>query len=479
VASIPLPALDVRTPQQPDLLEKFSQLQQLRGNQQAMQIRAQQAPLQQQQLEQGVQQGQIGLEQAQQGQKDQQAFRAAMQDPSLQGKTIGQVADALAQGGKISQASWVAAKKADVDQRSALAGLDEKNLANQKAAHIATQELYNNVMNMPDDQLAANWPQIAQQYDAIPGNNKQPLDPNKPLTKQQLSQFGPVISLGNAYFDQELARREAQAKATTAQQTADAGGTSDLAKYQQDWIKSHNLENTPENRQKAFQEYTKETKIAPAEVRAATYLQMPQAVFDPATGQNVYTTRAGAIGKEAPSSADALAAKAGVQADAASLKKLQSNYDNVTAFENTAGKNLDQFLSTAKSVVDTGSPFLNTPVRMITSQMVGSEKMAAFNAARQTAVSEIGKVLSSANAGSGVVSDSARHEVESLIGPNATLKQIYAAANILKKDMDNRKTAYQDQITEVKTRMGGGGPAPAPGATHRYNPQTGQIEAVK
>jgi hypothetical protein len=325
-------------------------------------------------------------------------------------------------------------------------------------------------MNMPDDQLAANWPQIAQQYDAIPGNNKQPLDPNKPLTKQELAQFGPVISLGNAYFDQELARREAQAKAKTAQQTADAGGTSDLAKYQQDWIKSHNLENTPENRQKAFQQYTKETKIAPAEVRAATYLQMPQAVFDPSTGQNVYTTRAGAIGKEAPSSADALAAKAGVQADAASLKKLQSNYDNVTAFENTAGKNLDQFLSTAKSIVDTGSPFLNTPVRMITSQMVGSEKMAAFNAARQTAVSEIGKVLSSANAGSGVVSDSARHEVESLIGPNATLKQIYAAANILKKDMDNRKTAYQDQITEVKSRMSGGGQAtkaaaPA-GATH-------------
>jgi hypothetical protein len=116
-----------------------------------------------------LKQQQIATEQAQQQQKDQQAFRAAMADPTSKAETIGEVADALAQKGAISQSSWQAAKKADVDHKKALAESDEKNLANMKAAHDQTQSLYNNVMNMPDDQLQANWPAIAQQYNAIPG----------------------------------------------------------------------------------------------------------------------------------------------------------------------------------------------------------------------------------------------------------------------------------------------------------------------
>lgn len=207
-ASIPLPALSIKTPEQPDVLQKFGQIQQLKNAQQQSQLQQQEAPLRLQALQQQTQTGQVALQQEQQSQQDNQSFRAAMQDPSLQGKTIGQIADILAKSGHISQAGWSQAKKADVESRTALAGLDEKTLANQKAAHTATQELYNNVMNLPDDQLAANWPQIAQQYDAIPGNQKQPLDPNKPLTKQQLSQFGPALSLANSYFDQELARRQ-------------------------------------------------------------------------------------------------------------------------------------------------------------------------------------------------------------------------------------------------------------------------------
>jgi hypothetical protein len=77
---MPLVALDLKTPQQPDLLEKYGQLQQLRGLQQQQQIRAQQAPLQMQQLQQGVQQGGIQLQQQQQALKDQQAKTAAMSE---------------------------------------------------------------------------------------------------------------------------------------------------------------------------------------------------------------------------------------------------------------------------------------------------------------------------------------------------------------------------------------------------------------
>jgi hypothetical protein len=99
MASIPLPALDVRTPQQPDLLEKYGQLLQLKNAQQQSQMQQQEAPLRMQALQQGVESGKIGLEQAQQGQQDQLAFRAAMQDPSLQGERPSeQVADAIGAG---------------------------------------------------------------------------------------------------------------------------------------------------------------------------------------------------------------------------------------------------------------------------------------------------------------------------------------------------------------------------------------------
>jgi hypothetical protein len=454
MGSIPLPALNIRTPEQPDLLQNYSRLLALKNMQQQSQLQQQEAPLRQQALQQQVRSGQLQLDQQQQAQKDQEAFRVAAADPKLQGKTIGEIADVLAQSGNISQGSWQAAKKADLEHRETLQKLDTQKLAEQKAAHDATQQVYNGVMNLPDDQVAANWPSIVQQIKLIPGNENLQLNPAQPLNKQQLSQFGPLLTMQSAYLDQTIARREADAKAKTAEQTAEQGGTTESARFTADYLKANGLDNTPANRQKAFKEYTKETKLEPAAVRAEVFLQQPQAVFNPETGQNEFTTRKNAIGQIAPSSADALAAKGGVQADIASLKKMQTNFDNVTAFENTAGKNLDTFLKTAKGVIDSGSPLINSPLRSVSDRMAGSDKQAAFNAARATALTEISKVLNSSNA-SGVLSDSARHEVGELIGPNATLKQVYAAANILKQDMANRRTSYQDQINEIKGRMSG------------------------
>jgi len=144
--------------------------------------------------------------------------------------------------------------------------------------------------------------------------------------------------------------------------------------------------------------------------------------------------------------------KANYKADSASLASLQKNFDQVTAFENTAGKNLDVFLGQAQKVIDSGNPLINRPLRVITSGMGGKDQ-AAFDAARTTALTEISKVLNSSNA-SGVLSDSARHEVEGLIKPNATLQQIVSAANILKQDMANRHQAYQDQLNEIRARNG-------------------------
>jgi len=153
--------------------------------------------------------------------------------------------------------------------------------------------------------------------------------------------------------------------------------------------------------------------------------------------------------------------RAAYEANRRSLANLQKQQDSIEAFESTAGKNLDQFLETAKAVVDSGSPLVNSPLRSINEKLLGADKQTAFKTARQVAVTEIAKVLNNPN-GSAALSDSARHEVQDLIGPNATLKQIYSAAKILRTDMHNRRIAGQEQINAINKRLGAssGGASP-------------------
>jgi hypothetical protein len=146
--------------------------------------------------------------------------------------------------------------------------------------------------------------------------------------------------------------------------------------------------------------------------------------------------------------------KAVLHGDTTSFAALQKQSDSVNAFERTALANLDQFLGTAKGIVDTGSPLFNMPARKFQETVAGDPKMTQFNVARQVAVQEIGKVLSGAM-GNAAISDSARHEVEALLNPNASLAQIDAAAQILKRDMANRKAAMAAELSDIRTRMGG------------------------
>lgn len=158
--------------------------------------------------------------------------------------------------------------------------------------------------------------------------------------------------------------------------------------------------------------------------------------------------------------------KAAFQANEASLKGLQKTQDAIEGFEKTAGKNLDRFLEQAKGAVDTGSPFLNTPLRQLNEKMFGDKDMTAYSTARQVAVTEIAKVLNNPTSG-GALSDSARHEVQELIGKDATLKQVYSAATILKADMKSRRESGQEQIDAINKRIGTArGDAPASGVTN-------------
>lgn len=480
MGSIPLPALDIKPIQQPDMMNQLGNLYRLK----AMQQQAANAPLERQALQQQVQGGQLQLQQQQQAMKDQQTFRSVMADPSMQGKTIGQVADTLASKGALSPQGLLELKKADVAQRQSLATLDDTTLKNLKEAHSQTQELYNNVMNMPDDQVQANWSQIAQQYDAIPGNQKVPLDPNHPLTKQQLAQFGPALSMGNAYFDQEMARRKAMVEQQTAQATLDqkkaesqfyqqnggAPGVSAELMQQADYLKKNPgkgpsdyklwvLQHSPQalimGNQLGGDQNQQALDFAAQNYRQTG--QMPPGLYRSPGTIKAIISRAADLDQQAGGSGIA-ANKANLGSLTDALKKVQSTASQVGAFETTAEKNMDLLQQTAKNIPDLGTRWANVPVRALNANMIGTENMARFKTALNTAQTEAAKVLNSSNA-SGVLSDSARHELQSIIDGNMPYKSMVASLDTLRQDMKNRSDAYQQQISDLQTRIKGGTPS--------------------
>lgn len=155
--------------------------------------------------------------------------------------------------------------------------------------------------------------------------------------------------------------------------------------------------------------------------------------------------------------ADIVTMQAAYAGDKESLKKFQAQRDQIVSFEQTAQKNLDLFIGAASKIPDTGLPWLNMPIRMLDQKLVGSANMAAVNAARQVANNEIAKVTSGGGLG-GVVSDSARHEVESYNPKDATFAQTLAVAKMLKQDMANRHQSMDASLSDIKQRIGGGAP---------------------
>ena len=170
--------------------------------------------------------------------------------------------------------------------------------------------------------------------------------------------------------------------------------------------------------------------------------------------------------------------KATFAANKSGLQKVQTQADVVGAFEKTAIKNLDQVIITGNQIPDLGVRFANVPIRMMNEKMIGTENMAKFKAALLTAQTETAKVLNSAT-GSGVLSDSARKELEDMLSGNLPYPAMVGAIKQLKTDMNNREQSYNIQIADIKKRMGGKAEEGGTKATHRFNPSTGKIEVIQ
>jgi len=228
------------------------------------------------------------------------------------------------------------------------------------------------------------------------------------------------------------------------------------AQYNKNWEGQHpTVALSPEARHQAALAYFNGQPLPPMPRGAASAKELSAIINE-----------AAAIGAQAQ--IPMVAARASGQAAQKALNQRIPQLSAVRAFEGTALANLDIFTNAAKSMVDSGVPWINKPLRSLDLSGMGSDEQAAVNAARTVALTEIAKVVNNPTL-TGVLSDSARHEVLGLIPEDATLAQIYKVVNILKQDMANRRGKLEGEIAELQQQLATPG-----GALHQTKTETPQ-----
>lgn len=469
MASIPLPALQSRAPEAPDMLGQLGKLQQLKNVGQQGQIQ-----------QQTIQENQLQLQLKQQQMKDQQTIQqvASQYEGGLSNP---QALKDLS--GKISAATYIPLQKSITDQIKDSAAAHKDELDNRIKVGDAMLGLIAQAKQLPPDQYAQSWPQIAQKAAEIDPRIANHVNPEQPIPQQGLDS----IALGYATHTQIDSQEAAKRAQATLEETkrhnqateATAGGVE--GRELKDYLADSSIDADKNKNAATFAQWkAKQSPSAvilnnqlggggegtPLRQAAQRYLQSGELPSGFARSPGTMT----AILKEANAidpNANIAGNKAIYGANKKALGDLQDQFSKVTAFENTAIKNLDQVLAAGKQIPDLGVRFANTPIRAISEKMIGTPAMAKFKAALVTAQTEAAKVLNSAT-GSGVLSDSARHELEGLLSGSLPYPAMEAAINQLKTDMGNRHQSYQDEIGNLQQAVGGS-PTQAP-ASNSGNP---------
>jgi hypothetical protein len=139
------------------------------------------------------------------------------------------------------------------------------------------------------------------------------------------------------------------------------------------------------------------------------------------------------------------------KAQSANVTNLEKQLGTVEQNEATALANGQQFIDrSAELPGQTQYPALNSVTQFAQRNLPvpGHETVSAMDAAYNTFVNEYAKVVAGSPNGSGVLSDSARHEAMETIRSNASLSQKQAAFAQMKADMANRIAASHKAIED-------------------------------
>lgn len=209
MGAFPLPALHVNPPADP--MEQMQRALSVRSLIQKQQADQQELLVGQQNLEKG----QFELDDARQQQEDQQEFRRAQAESPT--STLGQLLPKLV--GRISPKTYLALQAADQKHQAELSTKTKTDLDNLDNQHKLLQQAYNYAMEIPDEKFAETWSSIARYVNSIPGAQIQ-LDPSKPMSKQDLQSFGPILGMNDAYLKAENEKRKGAADSSKAETEA-------------------------------------------------------------------------------------------------------------------------------------------------------------------------------------------------------------------------------------------------------------------
>lgn len=489
MGSIPLPALDVRPPQQQESpLQSYAQLLQLQNMQRN-------APLQTQALQQQVQTSGLENQQRQQDLQARQALNAAYAG-SVSKDAQGNMSfdpDKLQQSLMTGPAAYqtpevmknlTAFQKTKVDLQTSVVDLQQKqaDMAGSAAAAIKAANYDPTLAHSLLDTLPQS-PQLQQFRAAIdnPAQLKQWTDTiiaNSPKQQELTNQRTVAGIRSNTAPMQEmnswLAANPGKTPTDYQQHTADQQVQTHVAEETNPDVvaaKINVAQHTPTamimGNQLGGDQNSQALDFAADNYRKTG--QMPAGLMRSPGSTVAIIQRAAQLDQQEGGSGIATN-KTILASNQASLKKLQTNYDQVQAFEQTAIKNMNLLQQTAQKIPDLGTRFANIPARMISSTMIGTDNMAAFKTALYTAQTEAAKVLNSSNA-TGVLSDSSRHELQDIIDGNMPVSAMVKSLDTLRQDMNNRTQSYQAQIGDIQNRVRGAGQGnqPAQGNT----PQNG------
>lgn len=167
-------------------------------------------------------------------------------------------------------------------------------------------------------------------------------------------------------------------------------------------------------------------------------------------------------------------ATARYNADKTSAGKLTTNADAVAAFERLADANWGRYIEALKKTTNTGSPLLNYPIRKFQESVLGATEPATARSAGMTAKVETARLLTQPNM-VGVLSDSARKEVENFDPVGATPDQAQAVYDLLKKEFTQRRQEVEAQSGKAFGRIRGGQGQSSPAGRIKVKDKNGVV----
>lgn len=481
MSSIPLPALAIR-PQQEDPLQQYARVVQLQGLLANQRYQQQAQPLAIQAEQQRIQQEQSQNQLLQQQVAEKTALASMMPNHVVrddQGKVTGYdfagLANEAMNSGKVSLPTIQAMNTQQQEAQIRAATLTKDQLDNQaKLSQQAFEhiEAVRSAQDPFDRRIAYTSALKWMQQNKMDISQMPPEAPDDAgLTQYEMRLGMGQQILSDSQKKQEIAKSKTQQEKEQREATFGSGA-------QGDWVRSHlqaqGLEATPENIAKAQDAYNQATKIAPAEVRANVWMNIPRGVVvDPNTNQAVYATPAQIIAAD----------KAGTPLQAAQYSPQVQGA--LTAGKEAVGKvpviqtalhHLDA-LDSAANALQTGDVKALNALANAWGAQVGNTPLATYRGLQQVVK---GDILAASSA-VGQKNEMEEKAIDSVISPDIPIPAIHASIGSVRTLMNQRLQAKGEVFKDVSggnvkniftPQAGGARPA---GASAEVHDKTGKL----